>query len=247
MASLDLQENRTAEVLEIATQIQSIAPDSAAGYQLEGDVYRHMANYSRAAESYRKAYQKVPGSQLALLVYETRGKSGEEAAALQVLQDWLERSPDDSQVRYTLASYYQHLGRTRDAIREYEYVKESQPGNASLWNNLAWLYLLQGDPVSVKYAEIAYELAPKSPQIADTLGWVLIKYGDPQRGLIVLQDAAIYAPHLREIRYHVAVALNKVGRTAEARKELTLLLRDGVPFPGQVDAQRLLQDLEAGG
>ena len=234
MASLDLQENKTAEALEIAIQIQSIAPNSAAGYQLEGDVYRHMDNYSRAAESYWKAYQKVPSSQLVLLVYETRGKNGEKAAALQVLQDWLERSPDDSQVRYTLASYYQHLGRTKDAIREYEYVKESQPGNASLWNNLAWLYLLQGDPVSVKYAERAYEIAPKSPQIADTLGWVLIKYGDPQRGLIVLQDAAIHAPHLREIRYHVAVALNKVGRSAEARKELTRLLRDGVPFPGKL-------------
>jgi len=56
-----------------------------------------------------------------------------------------------------------------------------------------------------------------------------------------LQEAAVKAPHIPDIRYHMLVALDKAGRRGEARKELDRLLKTGKPFP-DVDKARALRD-----
>ena len=52
------------------------------------------------------------------------------------------------------------------------------------------------------------------------------------------------APHLPEIRYHMAVALDKAGRKGEARKELERLLRDNKDFAQAKNAQALLDQIQ---
>ena len=94
------------------------------------------------------------------------------------------------------------------------------------------------------YAEKAYELAPKSPEVADTLGWIHLRHGDPKRGLELIRQAATYAPHNAEIRYHLAVALHKNARDEEAHKELERLLGSRNEFPQQEEAKRLLAELK---
>ena len=120
---------------------------------------------------------------------------------------------------------------------------EQQPENIVALNNLAWLYHTQNDPRSVERAQQAYDLAPDRPEIADTLGWLLLENGDPERGLVLLQEAAGKAPHIPAIRYHRAVALAKNDRGEEARKELERLLRDHSGFDEEGDARSLLTQL----
>jgi len=73
----------------------------------------------------------------------------------------------------------------------------------------------------------------------DTLGWLLVQNGEINRGLILLQEARVKAPHEPEIHFHMAVALHKAGRNAEARKELGRLLKGGRAFPGSDEAEAL--------
>jgi Flp pilus assembly protein TadD len=73
-------------------------------------------------------------------------------------------------------------------------------------------------------------MAPERPEITDTLGWLLVQNGNVNRGLVLLQEARVKAPHIPDIHYHMAVALYKSGRTAEARKELDRLLKTGKTF-----------------
>ncbi len=58
---------------------------------------------------------------------------------------------------------------------------------------------------------------------------------------MLLQEAAVKAPHIPDIRYHMVVALDKAGRRDEARKELDRLLKTGKAFP-DVDKARVLRD-----
>jgi Flp pilus assembly protein TadD len=110
-------------------------------------------------------------------------------------------------------------------------------------NNLAWLYQEEGNKKGVTYAERAHELAPDRPEITDTLGWLLVQNGDTNRGLVLLQEAAVKAPHIPEIRYHMAVALAKVGRREEARKVLDRLLKTDKDFQGVDEARKLRKQL----
>ena len=77
----------------------------------------------------------------------------------------------------------------------------------------------------------------------DTLGWLLVLNGESNRGLVLLQEARIKAPHIPDIQYHLAVALEKVGRKDEARKELNRLLKSNKAFPERDKAEALHDQL----
>jgi len=48
------------------------------------------------------------------------------------------------------------------------------------------------------------------------------------------------------IQYHLAVALNRLGRTADAQATLETLLGSGVAFSDRAEAEKLLQQLKRG-
>ena len=92
----------------------------------------------------------------------------------------------------------------------------------------------------------AVAAAPRSPNIDDTLGWILLAQGETDRALTYLTVASISAPTNPDIQYHLAVALNRTGRTADAQATLETLLGSGAAFSDKAEAERLLQQLKRG-
>ena len=72
---------------------------------------------------------------------------------------------------------------------------------------------------------------------------MLVQNGETNRGLVLLQEAATKAPHIPDIRYHMAAALEKAGRRDEARKELDRLLKSNKAFPERDKAAALRDEL----
>ena len=54
------------------------------------------------------------------------------------------------------------------------------------------------------------------------------------------------APNNPDIQYHLAVALNRLGRTADAQAMLETLLGSGLTFSDRAEAEKLLQQLKRG-
>jgi len=73
-------------------------------------------------------------------------------------------------------------------------------------------------------AEKALKLAPGNPDLTDLLGWILVKSGNLDAGLRHLREARLRSPGNGEIRFHLAYALAKSGRKAEAKEELSAAL-----------------------
>ena len=78
------------------------------------------------------------------------------------------------------------------------------------------------------------------PSINDTLGWMLVQANAPQRGLAFLRNAHSRAGFVPTILYHIAVALHRLERNAEARRELESALASKRPFAERTAAQALL-------
>jgi predicted Zn-dependent protease len=72
----------------------------------------------------------------------------------------------------------------------------------------------------VSYAERAAKLAPQSASVLDTLGTLLVKQGDANRGLEYLSKARELAPARFDLRLSYARALVISGQKDAARKEL---------------------------
>ena len=111
-------------------------------------------------------------------------------------------------------------------------------------NNVAWIYAELNDPKGVKYGKAAFDLAPSNPSIADTYGWALVKAGQTQKGLNILQQASVQAPTVGDIKYHVAYAYHKLGKNKEAVIELKYLLKTVKNFENKKQAEELLSQIE---
>ena len=93
-------------------------------------------------------------------------------------------------------------------------------------------------------AERTVAAAPRSPSIDDTLGWILLAQGDADKAITYLSAASVSAPSNPDIQYHLAVALNRVGRTADAQATLETLLGSGAAFSEKAEAEKLLHELK---
>ena len=244
LARLDIIDPEFDSAFAIADELKQKHPDKAYGYELDGDILAAMKKPREAADAYTLAYEKVPSDQLVHKLLHYHLMAGNEESALGVLRHWLSEHPEDITVRSLLAITLHSSGRQEQAVDEYLKLLEYDPDNITTLNNLAWLYQEQGNPDAVQYADRAYELAPERPEVIDTLGWLLVQNGEITRGLVLLQEAVTKAPHVPEIRYHMAVALMKAGRREEARKELDRLLRTGKKFPERDEAAALRIRLE---
>jgi Flp pilus assembly protein TadD len=74
----------------------------------------------------------------------------------------------------------------------------------------------------------------------------MVAQGETDKALTYLSAANLSAPKNPDIQYHLAVALNRLGRTADAQAMLETLLGSGATFSDRGEAERLLQRLKRG-
>jgi Flp pilus assembly protein TadD len=130
-------------------------------------------------------------------------------------------------------------------------VVAERPTDAPALNNLAWLVQQKGDLAKARgLPEQAVATAPRAPhlssQLNDTLGWILLAQGEAGKALTYLSAASRSAPKNPDIQYHLAVALNRLGRIADAQAMLETLIDSGAAFSDRPEAEKLLQQLKRG-
>lgn len=221
----------------------ALYPNDLSIARLQGDLAMARGQYPAAIASYRNLASRKGGEGMILPLYRAYEQAGERASGLQALENWSKTRPGEPTVLRVLGDGYLAAGDTGAARRTYERLLVIRPDDAMVLNNLAIVLLRQGEARALQVAEQAHRLAGRDPIVTDTLGWVLVSQGQLERGLSYLRDARLRDPANREIRYHLAHALARSGRTVEAREELSAALRDGEAFDGRDAALRLRQEL----
>jgi predicted Zn-dependent protease len=184
---------------------------------------------------------------LTLALFHLYTRADDLAKAEGVLTARLKADSKDFVIRSVLAGFYLEQRKYDPAIAEYTRLVAERPAEPTALNNLAWLYQRQGDlPKARGLAERAFAAAPAAAQIDDTLGWILLAQGESDRAMTYLTAANTAAPRNPDIQYHLAVALQRVGRPADAQAMLETLLGSGVSFTDKDEAEKLLLELKHG-
>jgi putative PEP-CTERM system TPR-repeat lipoprotein len=246
MVELDLRAENYDAAMKTAEALKKKQPKLAAGDMLRGDIMLAQKKYDDAVKAYEAAQKLEDTPVLAIRRFAAERRGGKKDAAYAALEKWV-GGTDDKVGRNTLATTYLVDKDYKKAIEHTEKLLSSEKDNPVLLNNAAWAYQQMGDKRAKEYAERAHAIAPQSPAVMDTLGWILVQTDDPNRGLDLLKRAASAAPNQGDIRYHVAAGLQKLGRTEEALRELQRLLaaREGeiVNFSTKAEAETLLKQL----
>ena len=184
---------------------------------------------------------------LTLAIFRMYTRADDLAKAEGVLTARLKADPKDYAIRAVLAGSYLEQKKYEAAIAEYARLVAEYPADPTALNNLAWLYQREGNLAKAReLAERAFAASPATAQIDDTLGWILLAQGEADRAMTYLSAANSAAPRNPDIQYHLAVALHRVGRPADAQSMLESLLASGVSFADKAEAEKLLQKLKPG-
>lgn len=212
---------------------------------LKGDVYMSAKRFDEAAKTYQDELAQIPDISLAVRAATALEAGGHPKESLKVLSDWAGSHPDDLLVQQMLATQEIGARQNDQAIKRLELILAKQPNNVIALNNLAWLYQEAGDKRARTLAQKAYLLAP-SPQVSDTLGWVLTATGDAKTALPLLRQASMQMPDNLAIQYHLGVALKEAGQKDEAISVLRPIVLGVQDFDDKPAAKKLLDELTGG-
>jgi putative PEP-CTERM system TPR-repeat lipoprotein len=205
---------------------------------LQGDIASRAGDMDAAAKAYAAALQGGDGD-AAFKLHIVEMRRGRNEAAAVIMEERLQSSPNDVRAGLALANVRLVENDYSAARALYERFQQIAPNDPMLLNNLAWLYLQQGDDRALATGRKALELAPSNPEIADTLGWILVSGDELTEAVKLLERAAANLTSNATVQYHLAAAYAKSGRAREAARaaERALSLGD---FPERAEAEKLM-------
>jgi Tfp pilus assembly protein PilF len=157
-----------------------------------------------------------------------------------VLANWIAGNPGDYDIRRTYAALISETGDVATARKQYEVLLKQQPYDPVALNNFSVLLQKEDPARALSLVSLAAKIAPRSPDIADTLGWLKYQLRDPQGALHFLQRAHDLNADNASISYHLAVVLDASGQRAEAKSLLQATLAKNPKFDGADEAKQVL-------
>ena len=182
LAQLEEDEGNFKQAIQYAGRAYGIEPDNLEYRYLYSTLLVQMDKGSEAILNLRKIVEKWPwhhgahynlGRALIRAGQKTEGENyleqAEQVRATQAKIDHLENTvralPDDPYSYAALAFALRKAGRYNDAMHSYKVALYLEPENFDIWNNVANLYLLQGDTITA-LATYNY-IVEKNPMLTD--------------------------------------------------------------------------------
>lgn len=245
LTDVEIQLGRLEQAMERAKQIIIDFPDASIGYMLVGDVRMERRQFNDALTSYKQAQTLSNDVDIVLRLHIAQRFTNQNDTAEATLVNWLSKNPDNIPAKNALAEFYLSTGAFKAASTIYFELIDTPAAPPAFYNNLSFaLFQLGQMEEAIGYARKAYELSPNDPMVNDTLGWLLVNNNKSSEALPFLREALTRASGNPEIRYHLAVALNNLGRKNEAFNELKTVADSQINFGGYADAVNLLKKLE---
>ncbi|HKZ05031.1 MAG TPA: tetratricopeptide repeat protein [Methylomirabilota bacterium] len=206
--------------LEAALRVNPRLPD----IKLEvGTLYaqsgRH-ADAQRLAEELERAYPKSVEPMIlkgnVLLVRRDYKAAGEAFSGA------ISRRPDHAGAHRGLAQSLEAQGQTDRAIESYRRTLSLNANDVIALNNLAWLLVESKNrpDEALPLATKANQIAPRSVEVADTLGWVHYRRGAYIDAEKILSEALERSPNNAHVQYHLGRTYTKLGKKSDAVSSL---------------------------
>src|SRR5690554_2532463 len=210
----ELQAGNVPEAQKLLNEYPQTTENAAGHLFLQGVTQRVAKNTDAALKLFRQSWEHEPNNNAAEAIYNHYRATDAQSQANEWVNQWLEKLPQSPRPTLIKAISAQQENDYDEATRWYEKTIELDPNAATSYNNLAWIYQEKNDPRALDMAKRALDLAPSSPPILDTYGWILVENGQVAEGYKVLERAAAAAPQSEEIQDH----LNEARKRLQAQQ-----------------------------
>lgn len=243
-AAFFIKQKKFEQAQKTADKAREQLPQSTIAEQIEGDIYFNQGKFDRSLEAYLKVYKSQPGNRLLFFITNLLSQQDRQQEAIDLLSNELKKAPDNLSLHYELATIYLNQGLYDQAKKHYLAVVDKKPDNVLALNNLAYIYAAEQSPEAMVYAQKAYKLAPDTPVVSDTYGYLLVKQGNLKEGLPLLERAAKLLPDNAEVQFHLAKAYFLKGDRALAAQLLNKIAKSSQNFPEKAEMIKLLEQVK---
>ena len=223
LVDLDLADKQYANALDRIVKQIDHDPKLAKAWAIRAKIYLAQRDFTHAEADLLNAIELDPKLEPAYVwLAQVYAGSGRQEQAIEKLNAFVAKNDKDVTTLMQLAVINQqmkHFDAARDA---YEKLLAVDPKFLPALNNLAVV-----DSENLGRLDAAYDLAkkareasPQEPHTADTLGWILIKKGEYQNALQLLQESAGKLSDSPDVEYHLGVAYYMLGQDGPARVAL---------------------------
>jgi tetratricopeptide (TPR) repeat protein len=246
LIKLDLKANRLPQAKRRVDEALSKDPESVDLLVVAGTTYA-MLNDPAGSERHLRAALRADSSNITAYhalaaLYLSRNQFDHARAEFIKLT---QQEPHAVAPPTLLGLLAQAHGKFPEAENWYKQALKIEPRAAVAANNLAWLYAERGEhlELALDLAQMARSELPKHSEVTDTLGWVYLKKGMPDRAVRTLQDAIGQDATKALYHYHLGLAYAQLGEDARAGISIKHALTLDPNFSKAADAQRALQKL----
>ncbi len=215
-------------------------PDDVSA-SIVGDLLLAAGRLEDAVQAYRAGMRQNDSAALAVGLSKALEGLGNNEAAIDELQEFVQRNPATRRGRLALAQILEENGRIVQAAEQYEAVLRGGVADATVAARLAMAYLDTGNRRSVLLAERAYLIRPDDPFILDAYGWIMLQAArDTSSAIEALEKAVRRAPGMAQYRFHLGMAYLARGRRDDAANAFGEALKLDPQFPDAPEARRQL-------
>jgi tetratricopeptide (TPR) repeat protein len=227
LLAVDAKSGNLGDALARIEKAVTEKPDDANLQRLSGIALLAAGQGPQAEARLRRAIELDPNN---LAAYQGLAQyllgSNRQEEGISTYERAVEAQPNSAPLRFTLGTLYESTARRADAKLQYEEAIKLDPNLAVAKNNLAYLMADEGKELdrALDLAQEAKSRMPDSPNVADTLGWVLLKKGIPEAAIGYLQEAENTFPpghpDVGYVRVHLALAYEAAKQPERAREVL---------------------------
>ncbi len=227
--------------LTLIENIARLTASKSLEHVLLGDLYYALDNINKAKLHYFAALKVSDQKQAILGLYRSFKKAQQLEKVIPYLNSWLERHPNDLAIEISLADSYKNSGDLLQAAEKYEQLLNNRGQLPILLNNIANVYYALNETEKAReHALQAYSYLKDNVAIIDTYAWIESRLGNHEKALPLFRHALTKDYDNAAIKYHLAVTLDKLGRTAEAKNFLIEAVDSDQMFSDKEQAKSLL-------
>lgn len=245
LTKLVIADGDKAYALKLIEKIEKLSKDTPVALILKGEMYGSFKAYREAELAYIQALEMGDSRQALLGLYRIYKSQSKEAEAIGRLTAWLKKYPQDLPAGLALADSYFSSGQLDGSKKTYVKLRAIYPDSPIVFNDASEVYFVTGEQkVALEYAKKALDGAPQNANFMDTLGWIESRLGNHKVALSLFRDALAYDFSNLNVKYHLALTLDKLDRRREAVKLLAEVVDSDQVFLEKAEAMSLLDKWE---
>ncbi|XDA96580.1 tetratricopeptide repeat protein [Sulfitobacter sp. LCG007] len=225
---------RTETALEEARKLTADFPDNAEAFRMLGVIAAASGDKAAGKTALERSLEIDPKQPLVWLTLagvihghgsyvgsEGHGEGGHEDVEA-LLARAIEANPSDADLQSEIGLMYLSDGRVEEAIARFDEAVKNNPSHMAglSLGALARADIDQDLQTAQAMIERASAMAPDEAINQDIMGWTLVRKGEIDSGLELLNAAAAAEPDDVTIQYHLGVAHQTAGNTDAAREHL---------------------------